>query len=113
MDAEAGNTFGCLAFGQFWFNGVAMLFIKNLFVTATLVNIIFSAFTLFYFYNVIEIGFWQEKCFLFRFDILRVSVSGLAEHIRLTRINFFFFVVAGFIILLNGKALMIKRYIYC
>jgi len=90
--------------GQFWFNGVAMLFIKNLFVTATLVNIIFSAFTLFYFYNVIEIGFGKRNAFfsalifcVFPFQVW-LSISGLPESI------FFFFVVAGIYYFIKWKS---------
>lgn len=81
--------------GHFWINGVAMLFIKNLFVTATVVNVIFSALTLLYFYNVIEICFDKKIAFfsslifcVFPFQVW-LSISGLPESV------FFFFVIAG------------------
>lgn len=89
--------------GQFWFNGVAMLFIKNLFVTATLVNFFFSALTVFYFYNAIEISFDRRIAFfstlifcVFPFQVW-LSISGLPESV------FFFFVVAGIYYFIKWK----------
>lgn len=89
--------------GHFWLNGIAMLFLKNLFITATTVNIVFSAFTLFYFYNVIELCFDKKTAFfssiifcVFPFQVW-LSVSGLPESI------FFFFVVAGIYYFIKWK----------
>jgi hypothetical protein len=90
--------------GHFWFNGIAMLFIKNLFVAATAVNIIFSTLTLFYFYNVIEICFDKRTAFfssvlfaVFPFQVW-LSISGLPESI------YFFFVTAGMYYFIKWKA---------
>lgn len=81
--------------GHFWLNGVFMLFIKNLFVSATTVNIVFSALSLFYFYNLVELCFDKRVAFfsslmfsVFPFQVW-LSISGLPESI------FFFFVIAG------------------
>ncbi len=89
--------------GHFWLNGIAMVFIKNLFVTATAVNIIFSALTLFYFYNVIELCFDKKVAFfssvifcVFPFQVW-LSISGLPESI------FFFFVIAGIYYFIKWK----------
>ncbi|MFA5404562.1 MAG: glycosyltransferase family 39 protein, partial [Ignavibacteria bacterium] len=89
--------------GHFWFNGIAMLFIKNLFISATAVNIIFSALTLFYFYNLIEMCFDKRIAFfsslifcVFPFQVW-LSISGLPESI------FFFFVVAGMYYFIKWK----------
>jgi len=89
--------------GHFWFNGIAMLFIKNLFVAATAVNIIFSTLTLFYFYNVIEICFDKRTAFfssvlfaVFPFQVW-LSISGLPESI------YFFFVTAGIYYFIKWK----------
>lgn len=89
--------------GHFWFNGITMLFIKNLFIAATTVNIIFSTLTLFYFYNVIEICFDKRTAFfssllfcVFPFQVW-LSISGLPESI------YFFFVVAGIYYFIRWK----------
>ncbi|MCX6166134.1 MAG: glycosyltransferase family 39 protein [Ignavibacteriae bacterium] len=89
--------------GHFWVNGLAMLFIKNLFVTATAVNFLFSALTLFYFYNVIDICFDKKIAFfsslifcVFPFQVW-LSISGLPESI------FFFFVIAGIYYFIKWK----------
>jgi len=90
--------------GHFWFNGIAMIFIKNLFVAATAVNIIFSTLTLFYFYNLIEICFDKKTAFfssmlfaVFPFQVW-LSISGLPESI------YFFFVIAGIYYFIKWKA---------
>lgn len=89
--------------GHFWLNGFAMLFVKNLFLSATLVNLILSAFTLIYFYNVIEICFDKKIAFfsslifcVFPFQVW-LSISGLPESI------FFFFVIAGIYYFIKWK----------
>lgn len=89
--------------GHFWFNGIAMLFIKNLFIAATTVNIVFSTLTLFFFYNVIEICFDKRTAFfsslifcVFPFQVW-LSISGLPESI------YFFFVIAGIYFFIRWK----------
>ena len=89
--------------GHFWFNGIAMLFIKNLFIAATTVNIVFSTLTLFFFYNVIEICFDKKTAFfstlifcVFPFQVW-LSISGLPESI------YFFFVIAGIYYFIRWK----------
>jgi len=89
--------------GHFWFNGIAMLFIKNLFVAATAVNVVFSALTVVYFYNVIEISFDKKTAFfsslvfcVFPFQVW-LSISGLPESI------YFFFVIAGIYYFIKWK----------
>lgn len=80
---------------HFWINGFVMFFVKDLFTAALIVNFIFSALTLIYFYKVILICFDKKNAFfsslifcLFPFQVW-LSISGLPESI------FFFFVIAG------------------
>jgi hypothetical protein len=89
--------------GHFWLNGVVMLFVGNLFVTATLVNLVFSGLTLIYFYNSIELSFDKKNAFfsslifcVFPFQVW-LSISGLPESI------FFFFVIAGIYYFIKWK----------
>ncbi|HQY21674.1 MAG TPA: glycosyltransferase family 39 protein [Ignavibacteria bacterium] len=80
---------------HFWINGFVMIFIKDLFLAATIVNVIFSAFNLIFFYKICEICFDKRIAFVsalififFPFQVW-LSVSGLPESV------FFCFVTAG------------------
>jgi hypothetical protein len=88
---------------HFWINGFVMFFVKDLFTAALIVNFIFSAFTLIYFYKVILICFDKKNAFfsslifcLFPFQVW-LSISGLPESI------FFFFVIAGIYYFIKWK----------
>ncbi len=88
---------------HFWITGFAMIFIKNLFAAAALVNFIFSSFTVFYFYKIIRLCFDQKTAFfstlifcLFPFQVW-LSISGLPESI------FFFFIIAGIYYFIKWK----------
>jgi hypothetical protein len=89
---------------HFWINGFVMLFIKDLFIAATLVNFIFSALSLIYFYKAIELCFGRTNAFfstlIFCFFPFQVwlSLSGLPECI------FFFFATAGIYYYLKWKS---------
>jgi len=81
--------------GHFWINGIVMFFIKDLFLAVLFVNITFSALSLVYFYNIIDLTFDKKVAFfsalifsLFQFQVW-LSISGLPEPI------FFFFVIGG------------------
>lgn len=80
---------------HFWINGFVMLFVKDLFTAALIVNILFSTATVFYLYKAVLICFDKKNAFfstlifcLFPFQVW-LSISGLPESI------FFFFVIAG------------------
>lgn len=88
---------------HFWVNGFVMIFIKNLFLAASIVNVIFSALTVFYFYRVILICFDKKIAFfstlifcLFPFQVW-LSISGLPESI------FFFFAAVGIYYFIKWK----------
>ncbi len=80
---------------HFWINGFVMIFVKDLFTAALIVNVIFSSATVFYFYKSVLICFDKKNAFfstlifcLFPFQVW-LSISGLPESI------FFFFIIAG------------------
>jgi hypothetical protein len=88
---------------HFWINGFVMIFVKDLFMAASIVNIIFSTFTVVYFYKVILFCFDKKTAFistlifcLFPFQVW-LSVSGLPESI------FFFFIIAGIYYFIKWK----------
>lgn len=88
---------------HFWLNGAAMYFIKDIFAAATFTNIIFSAFTLIYFFKISDIVFDRKTaiisslifCF-FPFQVW-LSISGLPESV------FFFFIIAGLYYFIQWK----------
>ncbi|MEO8664249.1 MAG: glycosyltransferase family 39 protein [Ignavibacteria bacterium] len=88
---------------HFWLNGFAMIFIKDLFAAAMIVNIIFSSLTVIFFYKVILLCFDKKTAFfsslIFCFFPFQVwlSLSGLPESI------FFFFVIAGIYYFIKWK----------
>ncbi|HMS32864.1 MAG TPA: glycosyltransferase family 39 protein [Ignavibacteria bacterium] len=89
---------------HFWFNGVAMFFIKDLFTAALIVNFVFSSLTVYYFYSSILLCFDKKTAFfstlifcLFPFQVW-LSISGLPESI------FFFFVIAGIYYFIKWKS---------
>lgn len=80
---------------HFWINGVVMIFVKDLFTAASVVNFLFSSLTLIYLYKIILHCFDRKTAFfsslifcLFPFQVW-LSISGLPESI------FFFFVISG------------------
>ncbi|MDZ4713047.1 MAG: glycosyltransferase family 39 protein [bacterium] len=88
---------------HFWINGFVMIFVKDLFVAATVVNFIFSALTLIYFYKSIILCFDKRIAFvsslvfcLFPFQVW-LSISGLPESV------FFFFIIAGIYYFIKWK----------
>jgi len=88
---------------HFWINGFVMLFVKDLFTAASIVNFIFSGLTLIYFYSVIRLSFDIKTAFLsalifclFPFQVW-LSISGLPESI------FFFFIIAGIYYFIRWK----------
>ncbi len=88
---------------HFWINGFAMIFIKDLFAAATIVNVIFSALTVIFFYKAVLISFDKKIAFfsalifcLFPFQVW-LSISGLPESI------FFFFVITGIYYFIKWK----------
>ncbi|MEO8211312.1 MAG: hypothetical protein ABI840_12200 [bacterium] len=94
---------------HFWINGFVMIFIKDLFAAATIVNIVFSTFTVIYFYKVILLSFDKKTAFfstlifcLFPFQVW-LSISGLPESI------FFFFIIAGIYYFIKWKFFGGKR----
>ncbi|HMS65764.1 MAG TPA: glycosyltransferase family 39 protein, partial [Ignavibacteria bacterium] len=80
---------------HFWVNGFAMLFVKDLFTAATIVNIVFSGLTLIYFYSLtrmvfdLKTAFYSALIFCFFPFQVWLSISGLPESV------FFFFIIAG------------------
>ncbi|MBS1518680.1 MAG: glycosyltransferase family 39 protein [Bacteroidetes bacterium] len=88
---------------HFWINGLVMFFIKDLFLAATIVNVIFSAATVIFFYKTAEFCFDRRNAFIsslififFPFQVW-LSVSGLPESI------FFFFVITGIYFFLKWR----------
>ncbi len=80
---------------HFWVNGVVMIFIKDLFLAATLTNVLFSTITVFFFYKISLIVFDKKTAIistiifiLFPFQVW-LSISGLPESLH------FFFIIAG------------------
>ncbi len=80
---------------HFWINGVIMLFVKDLFLAATLTNVFFSTFTVYYIYKISLYVFDKKTAILssfifalFPFQVW-LSLSGLPESIH------FFFIIAG------------------
>lgn len=88
---------------HFWINGFVMIFVKDLFAAALIVNFVFSAFTLIYFYKLLLFCFDRKNAFfsslIFCFFPFQVwlSISGLPESI------FFFFVIAGIYYFIKWK----------
>lgn len=80
---------------HFWVTGSIMLFVKDLFLAATLTNVIFSTATVYYFYKISLFVFDKKTAILstliFAFFPFQVwlSLSGLPESIH------FFFIIAG------------------
>jgi hypothetical protein len=88
---------------HFWINGFVMLFVKDLFTAALIVNIVFSSLTVLFFYKIVLISFDKKNAFfstlifcLFPFQVW-LSLSGLPESI------FFFFVIAGIYYFIKWK----------
>lgn len=88
---------------HFWINGFVMIFVKDLFTAALIVNFVFSAFTVIYFYKAVLLSFDKKIAFfstltfcLFPFQVW-LSISGLPESV------FFFFVIAGIYYFLRWK----------
>ncbi len=80
---------------HFWINGMVMVFVKDLFLAATLTNALFSTFTLYYFYKISLYVFDRKTAVLssvififFPFQVW-LSLSGLPESLH------FFFIIAG------------------
>lgn len=88
---------------HFWINGFVMLFVKDLFTAASIVNFIFSGLTLIYFYSVVRLSFEMKTAFftavIFCFFPFQVwlSLSGLPESV------FFFFIIAGIYYFIRWK----------
>jgi hypothetical protein len=88
---------------HFWFNGVVMKFVNDLFTAALMVNFFFSALTVPFFYKSVEMAFDRKTAFfsalIFCFFPFQVwlSISGLPESI------FFFFVIAGIYLFMKWK----------
>lgn len=89
--------------GQFWINGFVMHFVKDLFLSALIVNFFFSNVTLFYFYKAVEICFDRKTAIfstlilcIFPFEVW-LSISGLPESV------FFFFIIASIYYFLKWK----------
>ena len=80
---------------HFWVTGSIMLFVKDLFLAATLTNVIFSTATVYYFYKISLFVLDKKTAILstliFAFFPFQVwlSLSGLPESIH------FFFIIAG------------------
>jgi len=90
--------------GHFWLNGIVMIFVKDLFTAATLVNFIFSSLTVAYFFYIIKHCFDLKTAFfsslifsIFHFQVW-LSISGLPESI------FFFFVISAFYYFLSWRS---------
>jgi len=88
---------------HFWINGFVMLFVKDLFIAASIVNFIFSGLTVIYFYSVVRLSFGMKTAFfsalifsLFPFQVW-LSISGLPESV------FFFFIIAGIYYFIRWK----------
>ena len=88
---------------HFWINGFVMLFVKDLFTAASIVNFIFSGLTVVYFYSVVRLSFDMKTAFfsalifcLFPFQVW-LSISGLPESV------FFFFIIAGIYYFIRWK----------
>lgn len=88
---------------HFWINGFVMIFVKDLFTAALIVNFIFSFLTLIYFYKVIVFVFNKQNAFIsslcfcfFPFQVW-LSISGLPESV------FFFFIIAGIYYFIKWK----------
>ena len=80
---------------HFWINGVVMIFVKDLFLAATLTNVFFSTITVFFFYKISLIVFDKKTAIIsavififFPFQVW-LSISGLPESLH------FFFIIAG------------------
>lgn len=80
---------------HFWINGIVMMFIKDLFLAATMTNVFFSSVTVYYFYKASLIVFDKKTAILSSFIFILfpfqvwLSLSGLPESIH------FFFIIAG------------------
>lgn len=80
---------------HFWLNGFVMIFIKDLFLAATLTNVMFSTFTVYYFYKISLYVFDKKTAIIsslvfifFPFQVW-LSLSGLPESVH------FFFIIGG------------------
>lgn len=80
---------------HFWINGFVMVFIKDIYLAATLTNVFFSTLTVYFFYRVSAIIFDKKSAVIsviififFPFQVW-LSISGLPESIH------FFFIIAG------------------
>ncbi|MBK6879007.1 MAG: glycosyltransferase family 39 protein [Ignavibacteria bacterium] len=88
---------------HFWINGAVMYFVKDLFAAALIVNFLFSALTVPFFYKAIQMAFDQKTAFfstlIFCFFPFQVwlSISGLPESV------FFFFVITGIYFFMKWK----------
>ena len=80
---------------HFWINGIVMMFIKDLFLAATMTNVFFSSVTVYYFFKATQIVFDKKTAILSSFIFILfpfqvwLSLSGLPESIH------FFFIIAG------------------
>ncbi|MBK8549941.1 MAG: glycosyltransferase family 39 protein [Ignavibacteria bacterium] len=88
---------------HFWINGFVMIFVKDLFAAALLVNVLFSSATVIYLYKTILLCFDKKNAFfstlifcLFPFQVW-MSISGLPESV------FFFFIIAGIYYFIKWK----------
>ncbi len=97
---------------HFWLNGFFMMFIRDLFVAATVISLIFSTLSLFFFFKSIEIAFnrrtafWSSVIFIFFPFQAWLGISGLPEPI------FFFFILGGLYFFLLWKTKNQKRYLF-
>ncbi len=88
---------------HFWINGIVMYFVKDLFAAALIVNFLFSALTVPFFYKAIQMSFDRKTAFfstlIFCFFPFQVwlSISGLPESV------FFFFVITGIYFFMKWK----------
>lgn len=94
---------------HFWIVGAAMIFIKDLFTASVVVNILFSLFTLIYFYRIVVLCFSRLTAFysslifcVFPFQVW-LSISGLPESIMI------FWVIAGIFYFIKWKQSQIKE----
>lgn len=97
---------------HFWLNGFFMMFIKDLFVAATVISFIFSTLSIFFFFKSIEIAFsrrtafWSSVIFIFFPFQAWLGISGLPESV------FFFFVLGGLYFFMLWKTKNQKRYLF-
>ncbi len=97
---------------HFWLNGFFMMFIKDLFVAATVITFIFSTASIFFFFKSIEIAFsrrtafWSSVIFIFFPFQAWLGISGLPEPV------FFFFVLGGLYFFMLWKTKNRKRYLF-